>query len=138
MFQPMYRYFKRITGVGSGDYIYYWKSRGLSDENITAPSAPNSFINPSLEYLGTKERVRFSWSCLKQNAITYNHGKSVNIYIVYEINKNDSTTSSDPTLGNYLFGAITLTKNTNIDKYKYSGYCIVFDRKGGFHFLALD
>ena len=60
MFQPMYRYFKRITGVGSGDYIYYWKSRGLSDENITAPSAPNSFINPSLEYLGTKERVRFS------------------------------------------------------------------------------
>ena len=35
MFQPMYRYFKRIAGVGSGDYIYYWKSRGLSDENIT-------------------------------------------------------------------------------------------------------
>ena len=22
-FQPMYRYFKRIAGVGSGDYIYY-------------------------------------------------------------------------------------------------------------------
>ena len=83
MFQPMYRYFKQITGIGSGDYIYYWKSRGLSDKNIIAPSAPNNFLNLSLEYLGSKLRVRFSRSCLKQNAITYNHGKSVNIYIVY-------------------------------------------------------
>ena len=65
VFQPMYRYFKRIAGVGSGDYIYYWKSKGLSDENITAPSAPNNFINPSLEYLGTKPRVKFSGNCLK-------------------------------------------------------------------------
>ena len=59
MFQPMYRYFKQITGIGSGDYIYYWKSRGLSDKNITPPSAPNNFLNLSLEYLDTKERVRF-------------------------------------------------------------------------------
>ena len=60
----------------------------MSDENITAASAPNSFLNPSLEYLGTKPRV-------KQIAITCNHGKSVNIYIVYEINKNGNTTSND-------------------------------------------
>ena len=25
IFQPKYRYFKRIADVGSGDYIYYWK-----------------------------------------------------------------------------------------------------------------
>ena len=70
--------------------------------------------------MGTKPRVRFSGSCLKQNAITYNHGKSVNIYILYKINKTDNTTSSDPTLENCLFGAVTLTKNADIDKYKYS------------------
>ena len=128
----MYRYFKRIAGVGSGDYIYYWKSKGLSDENITAPSAPNNFLNLSLKYLGTKPRVRFSGSCLKQNAIIYNHGKSVNIYTVYEIYKTDNTTSSDPTLQNSLFGAVTLTKNADIDKYKYSGYGTGFDRKGSF------
>ena len=29
--QPMYRYFKVIAGVGNGNYIYYWKSKGLSD-----------------------------------------------------------------------------------------------------------
>ena len=34
VFQPMYRYFKMIAGVGNGSYIYYWKSRELSDEKI--------------------------------------------------------------------------------------------------------
>ena len=38
VFQPMYRYFKRVAGVGSGDYIHFLKSKGLSDENITAPT----------------------------------------------------------------------------------------------------
>ena len=42
----------------------------MSNENITAPSAPNNFLNTSLEYLGTKLKVRFSGSCLKQNAVT--------------------------------------------------------------------
>ena len=40
----------------------------------------------------------------------HTHGKSVNTYIVYEINKNDIATSSDPTPENCLFGAVTLTK----------------------------
>ena len=31
VFQPMYRYFKQIAGVGIGNYIYYWQSKGLSD-----------------------------------------------------------------------------------------------------------
>ena len=31
VFQPMYRCFKRIAGVGGGDYICYWKSKGLSE-----------------------------------------------------------------------------------------------------------
>ena len=68
--------------------------------------------------MDAKIRVRFSRSCLKQDKSTYSHGKIVNIYIVYEINKKDNTTSSDPTLENCLFGAVTLTKNTDIDKYK--------------------
>ena len=48
--------------------------------------------------------------------------------------KNDKTTSSDPTLENYLFRAASLTKNANINKYKYSGYGIGFDRRGSFSF----
>ena len=59
------------------------------------------------------------------------HGDIANIYIVYEItdNLNDS---NYPTLENCLFGSVKLTKNSDIDKYEYSGYGIGFDRKGFF------
>ena len=106
----------------------------MSNESITRPSAPNNFLPPSLNYLGTKIKVKFSGSCLKQDKITYPHGKIVNIYIVYDINKKDNTITSDPTFENCLFGAVTLTKNVNTDRYGYSGYGIGFDRKGSFPF----
>ena len=37
---------------------------------------------------------------------------------------------------NFLFGAVKLTKNSNIDKYKYSGYAIGFDAKETFSFSS--
>ena len=39
--QPMYRYFKRIAGFGSGNYIYFWKSKCLSDERLDSITASN-------------------------------------------------------------------------------------------------
>ena len=33
-----------------------------------------------------------------------------------------------------MFGAVSLTKNADIDKYKYSGYVIRFDRHGFFSY----
>ena len=59
--------------------------------------------------------------------------KIVNIYIVYELGASSSNIN-DPTLKNCLFGAVTLTKNIDIDKYGYSGYGIGFDRRGSFSF----
>ena len=50
---------------------------------------------------------------------------------MYEINKHYNI-SVYPTLENCLFGAVSLTKNADIDKYKYSGYDIGFDRHGEF------
>ena len=35
-----------------------------------------------------------------------------------------------------MFGAVTLTKNTDIDKYRYSGYGIGFDKRSSFSFPA--
>ena len=80
-------------------------------------------LNPELRYLGNKIRVEFKGSCLKQDKITYTHGKIVNSYIVYEISKNFKI-SSYSTLEHYLFGAVSLTKSADIGKYKYSGYGI--------------
>ena len=33
-----------------------------------------------------------------------------------------------------MFGAVSLTKQADVDQYKYSGYGIGFDRKGEFSF----
>ena len=76
-----------------------------------------------------KIRVKRRGDCLKQDKITFNRGKIVNIYIVYEIDDYHSTTSY-PTLENCLFGAVELTKHVDVYQYKYSGYCIAFDRNG--------
>ena len=127
----MYRYFKRIAGAANDSYVYYWQSKGLSDEKIDSINTLNHSITPNLDYYGTKTRVEFDGSCLKQNSILFNHGKVVNIYIVYEISKSINI-SDYPTLENWLFGAVSLTKNADIDKYKYSGYGIGFDRHGSF------
>ena len=46
-----------------------------------------------------------------------------------------STSSyNDPTIKNCLFGAVTLTKNADIDKYRYSAYGTGFDRRSSFSF----
>ena len=120
--------------VGNSDYVLSWTSKGLSNENITPPSTRNNFLSPSLNYLGTKIRIKFSGSCLKQDKITYTHEKIVSIYIVYEINRKDNTIISDSTLENSLFGAVTLTKHVNIDRYGCSGYGSGFDRQESLSF----
>ena len=105
----------------------------MSDERIGSNTASNHSIIPELSYYGTKTRVEFNGSCLKQDKATYNRGAMVNIYIVYEIIKNYNI-SSYPTLENCLFGAVSFTKHVDIDQYKYSGHGIEFDRKGDFSF----
>ena len=120
--QPMYRYFKQTAGVGNDYYIYYWQFKGLSDERTSYIGTPNySITPPNLSYSGTKTRVEFNGSCLKQDSVMFNHRKVVNNYIVYEISKNINI-SKYPTLKNCLFGAVSLTKNAGIDRYGCSGY----------------
>ena len=93
---------------------------------ITKP--PDNTLAPTVNYTGQRIYAKFNGSCLKQDKITFNHGKTVNIYIVYDLKAN--LNNFDPTLENCLFGAVKLTNNSDIDKYKYSGYGIRFDAKG--------
>ena len=67
----MYRYFNRIAVVGSGNYIYFWKSKGLSDERINTITTSNYSITPELSHYGTKVRLKFIGSCLKQDKATF-------------------------------------------------------------------
>ena len=133
----MYRYFKRISGVGNGSYIYFSKSKGLFDEKVNSMTTSNHIHTPKLSYYVTETRVEFSGSCLKQDEITYEHWKIVNIYIVFEITQNYNI-SDYSTLENCLFGTVTLTKNADIDKCKYSGYGIGFDRHWFFSYPSVE
>ena len=66
--------------------FYHGLSKGLFNESIKPNSVSNDIINTVLlSYLDTKMRVKFNGNYLKQDKITYTHGKVVNIYIVYEI-----------------------------------------------------
>ena len=132
VFQPKIRYFK-VNTITNTDYVSSWKSKGLSTESIKPPTTSDNSLTPALNYYGTKTRVKFTGSCLKQSKISYTHGKVVNIYIVYELGASSSHVN-DPTLKNCLFGAVTLTKNIDIDRYGYSGYGIGFDRRASSSF----
>ena len=126
VFQPLNKSFKLITNKLS---ILSWQSKRLSTENIDPPTTS---LFPSINYVGNKIRVKFTGSCLKQsNKLTYTHKKIVNICIVYERGASSSD-ANDPTQESCLFGAVT--KNSEIDKCRYSGYRIEFDGIGRFSF----
>ena len=111
--------------------ILSWQSKGLSSGNFVLP---NTNFSPLINYVGSKIRIKFTGSCLKQsNKISYTHKKIVHIYIVYEINVH-TTGNNYPTLENCLFGAVTLTKKADNDKCRYSEYEVGFDRRGEFPF----
>ena len=114
VFQTINKYFKKI---GDTESISEWKSKGLSDEVI---KPPDNSLAPTVKYTDKRMHVKFNESCLNQDKITFNHGKTVNIYIAYDLKSN--LNNFDPTLQNCLFGAIKLSRNNDIDKYKYSGY----------------
>ena len=138
IFQPIIRYFKvnaisillNIFCHGNLDYL----DKGLSAETIKPPTTCDNNLTPTINYYyAAKIRVKSTGSCLKQPKILHTHGKVVNIYTDYELGASGSN-NSNPTLKNCSFGAVSLTKNADIDKYGHSGYGTVFDRRSSFSF----
>ena len=130
MFQPISRYIKLVANEL---YVSSWISKGLSVETIAPLVTSDKSLKPLNDYVGDKIRLKYNESCLKQPKLYCNHGTVVNICIAYGLGASGSN-DSDPTLKNCLFGAITLGKNTDFDKYRYSGCEIGFDRRSSFSF----
>ena len=130
VFQTMYKYFKRvIDSTDNTVYVHYWQSKGLSDGKINAPGTSSSNDQaPILEYGGARIRLKFKGDLLRQNKVTYNHAKIVNIYIVYKTSST-FTSQSSFSFKNSLFGAVKITKNADIRKHKYFGYGSVLTQK---------
>ena len=57
-------------------------------------------------------QAKFKRSCLKQNK-TFNEVLVVNLYIVDELNMWSYDLGTEFSIANCLFGAVTLTKNTD-------------------------
>ena len=127
IFQPLNKYFKVITNANT-KYISSWQSKGLSDESMKPPAKSDYKLKPKVNYYGTKTRLEFRGSCLKQDKSTFNHVKIVSIYKFYEIDQ--IYTKTHLTLVNCLFGRLSITKIADINKNKYSGYGTGFDRTG--------
>ena len=104
----------------------------MSKKEVIKPPRPNKNILSFLLDSG-KKRVKFNGDCPVQDLITYTPQTIVNIYNFYDVTKKNPV-SSYPTLENCLFGSVKLSKNRDIDKCKYSGYGIGFDRRGQFPF----
>ena len=94
VFQPINRYFKVMANT---QYISSWKSKGLSAGSITPPATSDNSLAPTLSYYGTKTRVKFTGSWLKQPKPSYTHKTIVNIYIIYELGASSSH-NNNPTL----------------------------------------
>ena len=133
VFLPLRKYFELNSVVGVVDHVLSWQSKGISNESFKSPAISDNTINARLNFYGTKTRVQFTGSCLKQSDHIFTNEKVVNNYTVYELGTSTSHTS-DPTIKDCLFGAVTLTKNGDIEKYKYFGYGIGFDRRSSFSF----
>ena len=108
----------------------------MSDEIIKPSNTSGNSLVLAKSYIGNKTRSKFNGSCLKQDKITFTHGKTVNIYIVYELSFPNCRYDDYPVLESSLLenspvlqnsGAVKLVKNAYIDKYKYSAYSIGFD-----------
>ena len=124
VFQPMSKYFEKIASTKS---IAKWKSKELFNEVIKPPD--NTLLS-EVEFTGKRMYVKFRGGCLEQDKVTFNHGKIGNIYTVYDLQSN--LNNFGPALGDCLFGAVIITKNADVDKYKYSGYGTGFNSKGAF------
>ena len=102
VFQPIYKYLKNI---GNTVNVSEYKSKGLSDEAI---KIPDNTLVPELIYSVKGIHVKFNESCLKQDKITFNYGKMVNIYIFYAL-KSTLNYDENINLENCLFGAVKIT-----------------------------
>ena len=93
---------------------------------------PDTSLAPILGFKNDGKRYfAFKGSCLKDDKAKSELDKIINIYIVYDLESNLNY-NPDFALENCFFGGVEITKNTDVDKYKYSECGIGFDGRGVF------
>ena len=129
VFTPAQEYIKCFSGTTR---INSWKSNGMSEENIKNITKSYSNLAPTFVDYHFIPDINFNGHCLINDIFIPK--KVINLHISYILNPQLRNFNTDFTLGNCLFGSVKLTKNADVDKYKYSGYSIGFDSRSEFLF----
>ena len=97
----------------------------MSEESIENISKSDSNFAPTFVDHYLLLDMNFNGHCLSKSNI-YIAKKAINLYISYTLGPLLRSLNTDFTLGNCLFIPVKLTKNTDLDRYKYTGYSIGF------------
>ena len=97
----------------------------MSEKSIENITKSDSNFAPTFADHHLLPVINFNGHCLIKNNISIPK-KVINLYISYEIGPQLKNLNKYFTLGNCLFGSVELTKNTDLDKHKYTGYRIRF------------
>ena len=122
------KYFSGTTRIDS------WKSNGMSEENIENIAESDNSLAPYFVDHHLLPDISFNGNCLIKHNISIPK-EVINLYISYTLNPQLRNLNTDFTLGNWLFESLKLTKNADLDKYKYSGYGMIFVQN--FHHLTV-
>ena len=126
VFMPAIKHIKYFEGTTQ---IYSWKSNGMSEESIQNIAKSDSNFAPSFVDHHSLPGMNFNGNCLIKSNISIPK-KLIKLSISYTLGPQLKKFNTDFKLGNYLFGSVKLTKTADLDKYKYTGYCIGFYSRG--------
>ena len=77
IFRPILNTFTKLVGLA--ETIVAWASNGLSNAKIRSPTTSNDSLSPKLKWCNSKIRVKFKFSCLKQDKVTFAPNIVVNL-----------------------------------------------------------
>ena len=123
---------KYIEHFIGNSLIELWKSNEPTIENAENITKLDSNFASTLVDHHLLQGINFNEQWLANKIFIPK--RVINLYTSYTLNPRNF--NADFTLGNCLFGSVNLTKNTDLDKYKYSGYGIGFDSRSDFSFTG--
>ena len=112
------------------DDVLSWISKGVFNSKLKA--LYTAFLH-SVKLSEYRVEIKFDKDPL---AIEQNNNltKIVNVYIVYDLDDSSRNATNNFKFKNCLFGATNVIKNSDKEKYVYSGYRITFDSGGSWSF----
>ena len=131
VFIPAKKYIKYFTDT---THIEWWKFNGMSGESTEYISKSDSNFSSTFVDHHLLPDMNFNGYCLKKNISISK--KVMKLNISYTLGPQLKNLNTDFTLDNCSFGSLKLTRNPDLDKYKYTGYGTGFD--SGSKYLFTD